>query len=371
MHPDLKYYIALSILNGLGDISAKKLIAYCKSAEAVFKENKQALLKIPGIGEHFASVLIQAKSEALNKADAEIEFIQKNKINTSVYSEPDYPFLLKNAEDSPIVLYYRGNLNLNNRKLISIVGTRNATEYGKEFCIRLIDDLKLRGHDPVIISGLAYGIDITAHKAALKNNLTTMAVLAHGLDLIYPANHAKYASQMLETGAVITDFPSKSNFDRQNFLRRNRIIAAISSATIVIESAKKGGSLVTAELANSYNRDVFAVPGRNNDEYSEGCNQLIKINKAHLLQSAADLEYILGWESLNSVAKPIQTALFADLSIEEQNLLDIIRKENKIDIDSLSALCNKPVSKLNSILLNMEFKGVIRNLPGKIFIANV
>ncbi len=362
----LKYQIAIGLISGIGPVTAKNLIAYSGSVDGVFKETKQKLIKIPGIGEYGANKIIKNRTKALNRALEEIKFIEKHKIKTTFYLDKDYPELLKHCNDSPLMIYSRGIYDFANKKVISIVGTRDATHKGKENCENLIKDLKEAGHNPVIVSGLAYGIDICAHKAALKNGLQTVAVLGHGLQRIYPANHKNTAKEIINQGAVVTEFLSDSKFERQNFLQRNRIIAGMSVATIVVESAAKGGSLITAELANSYNREVFAFPGRVNDKYSAGCNKLIKQHKGYLIESYKDIEYILGWEK-GKTPEVKQNVLFVELSDEEKNIVDVLRNTQNSTID---LICNKSkytMGKVSSVLLDLEFKDIVKCLPGKVY----
>ncbi|PCJ27697.1 MAG: DNA-protecting protein DprA [Flavobacteriales bacterium] len=364
MSDQLLYHIAITSIPNIGDITAKKLIAYCGSSEQVFKEKKSALEKIPGIGGVNAVKIIQHKTEALTIAEEELKFIKKDNIKPLFYLNENYPKRLFHCEDGPILIYTKGNLNLNNPKVISIVGTRKATDYGKEFCNKIVEDLV--PHQPLIVSGLAYGIDICSHKASLKNNIDTVGVLAHGLDRIYPQQHMGVSRQMLEKGGLLTDYKSGTNPDRENFPKRNRIIAGLSDLTIVIESSKKGGSLITAYIANDYNRDVFALPGRLSDGQSEGCNNLIKSHKAALIQSAKDIEYIMGWETKKKI-KPNQPQLFIELTPEQKIIVNIISKQDKIGIDELSLQAKLPMSKTSSMLLEMEFSGVVKTLPGKIY----
>lgn len=361
---DLVYKISLTLIPGVGDVLAKNLVSYCGSAEAVFKEKENNLIRIPEIGPVAAKSITGYRD--FSRAEDEIKFLEKNKINCVFYSEKEYPARLKNADDAPVLLYYKGNINFNAEKIIAVVGTRNATDYGKSFCEKLIEDLV--PHKTIIVSGLAYGIDITAHKAALKNNLPTLAVLAHGLDRIYPPAHKHISEKLLDHGGLITEFISKTKPDKENFPKRNRIVAGLCDAVIVIEAATKGGALITAEIANSYNRDVFALPGRINDEYSEGCNHLIKTNKAALLQSAADIEYIMGWyKEHDAKKKNIQKKLFIDLTAEEQELVSFLNGKGRQDIDTISIKCKLPVSKIASALLNLEFNGVLKSYPGKMY----
>lgn len=362
---ELFYLLALQKVEGVGDIIAKKLINHCGSAQAIFNTKPSVLKKIDGVGE----VMIKNLKNPLvfEKAQNELSFIVNQNIKTTYFQEKEYPERLKHCIDSPTVLFSSGNIDWNNRKIISIVGTRQVTSYGVEFCKKLIQDIAPL--NPIIVSGFAYGVDIVAHLAALENDLQTVGVLAHGLNQIYPKPHKKYVNSVEEQGGFLTEFWSSSNPDKENFVRRNRIVAGISEATIVIESAEKGGSLITATLANEYNREVFAVPGRVSDKYSQGCNDLIKTQRAHLLSSAADLVYILNWETKEEVKKPIQKQLFIALEPEEQKIHEYLLKNGKQLLDTIALACELPVFKLSSILLNMELKGVIRPLPGKLFEA--
>jgi DNA processing protein len=359
---ELLHLLALQKVEGVGDIMAKKLLHHFGSAEAVFKTKTAQLALIDGIG----SVMLRnlKNTTIFGQAEHEIKYIQKNNINLSFFKDDTYPERLKHCIDGPVLLFTAGNINLHKKRIISIVGTRQITAYGTDFCKKLIADLAPL--DPIIVSGFAYGVDIVAHQAALDNNLQTIGVLAHGLNQIYPKTHKKYMSKVEENGGFMTEFWSNSSPERENFVRRNRIVAGISEATIVIESADSGGSLITANLANDYNRDVFAVPGRISDKYSQGCNNLIKTQRAHLLSSAADLVYILNWE-LEQVKKPIQKQLFITLETDEQIIYDYLQKTGKELMDTIAIECNVPIFKLSSLLLNMELKGVVRPLPGKLF----
>ncbi len=362
---ELLYTLALQRVKNLGDISAKKLLRTTGSAEAIFKEKKHKLLKIDGIGSLKLKDL--SLKQQLPAAEAELHFIQQNKIAYHYFLDRTYPERLKHCLDGPILFFESGNIVLQNQKIISIVGTRKITTYGTLFCQKLIE--KLAPLNPIIVSGFAYGVDITAHKAAMENGLQTIACLAHGLNQIYPKSHKKYVSQLEENGGFFTEFWSNDPFDRNNFLKRNRIIAGLSEATIVIESAEKGGSLVTADIANSYNRDVFAVPGRATDSQSQGCNNLIKSNQAHLLNNAADLIYMLGWELQETTKKPQQKQLFVELTEEEQKVLTYLQGKQKVLLDTIALECSFPTFKVTTLLLNLELKGVVRPLPGKLFEA--
>ncbi|XCF06563.1 DNA-processing protein DprA [Tamlana crocina] len=360
---DLLYTLALQHVPNIGDITAKRLIAHCGSAEAVLKEKKQNLLKIDGIGSVTVSDLF--KTHHLKEAEQELEFIKSNGIKVLYFQESDYPERLKHCIDGPILLFQAGNIDLKSQRVISIVGTRKITTSGIAFCESLIEQLV--PYNPVIVSGFAYGTDITAHKAAMKNNLQTIGCLAHGLNQIYPKVHKKYMVEVEKNGGFFTDFWSTDKFDRNNFLKRNRVIAGLSEATIVIESAEKGGSLVTADIANSYNREVFAVPGRTTDSQSTGCNNLIKQQKAHMLTVPADIPYILNWE-LESKEKPaVQKQLFVELDDTEKAIYNFLKENEKEQLDMIAINCQIPIFKVASVLLNMELKGVVRPLPGKMF----
>lgn len=358
----LKYQIGITLIPGVGDVNGKKLISYCGSAEAVFKEKKKALLKIPGIGELTVNSIVS--QNVLERAEEEVAFIEKYRIKTFFFNDKDYPKRLKHCIDSPIMLYYKGNADLNSDKIISLVGTRRATEYGKEICSKIIEELS---HLKVIVvSGLAYGIDAKAHQAALQFGLETVGVLAHGLDRIYPYAHKSMAEKMINSGGLLTDFLSKTSPDRENFPKRNRIIAGISDALVVVESAIKGGALITANIANSYNRDVFAFPGKITDKFSEGCNYLIKTNKAALIQSAKDIEYIMLWEE-KSKTSTFQHKLFEELSPEEDMIIKILQEKGEVSVDYIVLQSQLSNSKIAAILLNLEFKGMVKSLPGKMY----
>ncbi|MCB4798370.1 DNA-processing protein DprA [Neotamlana laminarinivorans] len=360
---DLIYTLALQHVPNIGDIIAKRLINHCGSAEAVLKENPLNLLKIDGIG----NVTIKHLQEPVHLIEAEKEllFIKDNNIKPLYFEADNYPNKLKHCIDGPILLFQSGNVNLDNRPLISIVGTRKITTNGIAFCENLVETLAV--YNPVIISGFAYGTDITAHKAAIKNNLQTIGCLAHGLNTIYPKVHKKHIADVENNGGFLTDFWSSAKFDRNNFLKRNRVIAGLSEATIIIESAEKGGSLVTADIANSYNRDVFAVPGRTTDSQSVGCNNLIKQQKAHLLSTPLDVPYILNWQLEEKEKPSIQKQLFVELEADEETIFNYLQENNKEQLDNIAINCNLPVFKVSSLLLNMELKGVVRPLPGKLF----
>lgn len=355
--------LALQHVSKVGDVTAKKFIAHCGSAEAVFKEKKSHLLKIDGIG----TVMLQSLFDKTHflEAEKELKYIKDNAIIYHYFQDDNYPEKLKYCIDGPILLFQSGTINLKQQKLISVVGTRKITTSGIAFCEKLIETLT--PYNPVIVSGFAYGTDITAHKSAIKNNLQTVACLAHGLDTIYPKTHKRYRADVEKNGGFFTDFWSNAVFDRNNFLKRNRIIAGLSEATIIIESAERGGSLVTADIANSYNRDVFAVPGRTTDTQSIGCNNLIKQQMAFLLSNPLDIPYMLNWQLDEEIKPNIQKQLFVELTDEEKLIYNYLKANDKQLLDVIALECNLPIYKLSSILLAMELKGVLRPLPGKLF----
>ena len=359
----LLYYIAIGLIPGIGSTLAKRLIAYCGGAEAVLREKKSILQKIPGIGGMLAQEI--ARQQVLQRAEKECTFLAKNNFHALCYSDEQYPQRLAQCEDGPVVLFVNGTIDFNHAKALSIVGTRHATPYGIERCETIVAQLAERGHAPVIVSGLAYGIDICAHKAALQNNLPTVAVMATGLDKTYPPLHYATAKKITaQGGALVTDFLSNTQPDRQNFIQRNRIIAGLADATLVIESGEKGGALITAGLALSYNRDVLAIPGRADDTYSKGCNALIRSNRAALVETVADIEYALGWK-LNAKEKVQQLPLFVSLTAEEQTVVDVLKKQPSIIIDTLHHATKIPMARLSALLLTMEMNNILRTLPGK------
>ncbi|MDR1667634.1 MAG: DNA-processing protein DprA [Bacteroidales bacterium] len=366
--PDLIYKIGISLIPGIGDIMAKKLIAYCGGVEAVFREKKNILMKIPGIGEGLAQAI--ALQDVLKRAEKEMAFIHKHHIGYSYYLDDDYPHRLRHCADSPVIFFYRGTVDFNYPKIASIVGTRQATPYGRDLCNQLVDELCRRDHHPIIVSGLAYGIDICAHRAALRNRLPTIAVLGHGISQIYPAAHTDTAREIVrEGGALLTDFLSDTPIDRNNFVRRNRLIAGLSDFTVVVESREKGGALVTADIANSYNRDVFAFPGRLSDPCSAGCNRLIKTHRASLLQSVEDIEYLMNWDQKTVKKIPVQQEIFPHLSPQEEAVLKYLKEHRESSIDELSFSLKMPISEVSITLLNLELEGNVRSLPGKMYQA--
>jgi DNA processing protein len=362
----LVYQLAMTMVPGIGAITARKLIGYLGSPEAVFSEKPAVLRQIPGIGEHLAGQL--SARNFIAEAEDEIARMGKYRIESVYYQDKAYPWRLKHCEDGPLLLFYRGNPDFQRTKSLSIVGTRNASRYGREITEMIVSGLAGKHPDLVIVSGLAYGIDIHAHRTALAHGLDTFAVMAHGLHTVYPSAHASTASRMLAQGALLSDFPTTMKPERNNFLRRNRIIAGLTEATLVIESAKKGGALITAELAASYHREVFAVPGRSTDAYSAGCNQLIQLNIAALVTSPSDIEQLLGWEipvREKETRQPTQTLLTS----EEEQVIQSLQEEAGTRPDIISLRSGIPLQKLMLVLLQMELSGKVKVLPGNTYIA--
>ncbi|NGM62906.1 DNA-protecting protein DprA [Sphingobacterium sp. SGG-5] len=361
---DILEKIALTKIKGVGPKTSRLLLQYCGSAESVFRSSRKQLLSIPGIGASTVDAILS--KTYLNEAEAELAFVEKHHIEMLWLDDANYPRRLKHCEDAPLLLYFKGKGNLNPQKTVSIVGSRNATSYGRRICEEFVRDLKACGVQ--IVSGLAYGIDIQAHRQALKHDISTIGVLGHGLDRIYPAAHRDTALKMLEKGGLLTEFPSGTNPDRQNFPMRNRIIAGMADVTVVIEAAIKGGALITAEIANTYNRDVCAFPGGIDQEYSAGCNYLIKTHRAHLIRHVDDLCYLMNWELQEKKSKEKQLPLILEgLSTDEKKIYTFLEEREQATMDEVAIYFDWPQSKLAIILLEMEMQGYLLSLPGKIF----
>jgi len=359
----MNFYIALTFIKGVGPIIARNLIAHFGDVEKIFTAKKADLQHFGKIGELLLDENI--KNQAIKRAEEEILFAKKHNIEIYTFLDKTYPYRLKECEDAPVVLYSIGKADLNSGHFIAMVGTRNVTAYGKEICNKFVSELSINQQDITIISGLAYGVDSCAHKAALSEKLPTIAVVAHGLDRIYPAQHKHLAQRIVESGgAIVTEYPTKTKPEAGNFVQRNRIIAGLCDATIIVESGAKGGALLTAAAANSYNRDVFAFPGRIDDDFSAGCNNLIKTNQAAMLTSAADLENFMGWKK--GTVK--EQTLFNELTDEERKIVEILHKE-PLNANDLSREIQIPVQKIMSTLIMMEFKGLIKLMPGNIYKA--
>ncbi|RTL51575.1 MAG: DNA-protecting protein DprA [Sphingobacteriales bacterium] len=365
MLDELVYEIALTQVPGIGAVQAKQLIEHFGDAQQVFRATKKALAQVDGIGEIRAKAIKSYKD--FEQAIPEIEFCQKHHIQILTLWNPAYPQRLLHCYDAPSVLFYRGNADLNNSKVISIIGTRLHTEYGKNITEQIVAELQ--PYQVLITSGLAFGIDSIAHRAALQQQLPTVGVLAHGLSSIYPKQHKSLAKEMLQLGGLLTEFGCTVIADKHNFPKRNRIVAGMSDATIVIETATKGGSMITAELANNYNRDVFAVPGKITDSKSSGCLKLIQQNKAIIFTSAAQLLDELGWQT-KKIKVPAQRSLFIDLTEEEKILVSLLQQKDTLPIDALYLHSGLSSSSVAAAILNLELQNVITALPGKMYRLN-
>ncbi len=362
MPPDILYKIALTLIPNVGNVLAKSLLAYCGSAKAVFNQSKAKLLKVPGIGPQVAESILTFS--AFDRAQTELDFIEKHGITPLFFSDTGYPEKLKHIADAPMMVYTLGAVNLQSNRMLGVVGTRKASDEAKEFCTRLIAELK--PYNCTIVSGLAYGIDITAHKAAIDNQMPTIAVLAHGLDRLYPASHKNTAKRMLENGGLLTEYTTGTNPDRENFPTRNRIAAGLCDAVVVIETDVKGGSMITAEIAFGYNRDVFAVPTSPANP-NKGCNHLIKTNKAALIECAEDIAQMMGWEANTTKQQAPQVQLLFELSNDEQKVVEILRNNNGAGMDDIGYAANLTINQTAMVLLELELKNVVKSLPGKMY----
>ena len=362
---DLLYQLSLTLIPNIGPVQAKILLQHC-NAEEIFHAKKSYLENIEGIGPVRAASIAAYKD--FSKAEEEIKFIEKYKIKTLFLTDKDYPQRLLNCYDSPTLLYYKGEADLNASKIIAIIGTRSHTDYAKQVTEKLVKDLTAQ--NVTIISGLAFGVDAIAHKSAIKNNLPTIGVLGHGLDQIYPSEHAGLAKDIVKhQGGLLTEFRSKTKPDKHNFPTRNRIVAGMSDATIVIETGIKGGSMITAELANSYNKDVFAIPGKVTDTKSTGCNYLIKNNKAMLLTDATELIQVMSWEdnAKSRKEKRSQRELFIELTADEKIIIAILNEKETVAIDEINIKSGLSSSAVAAAILNLELQNVMVSLPGKLY----
>ena len=363
----LRYTIALPLLSEVGQKRSRELIDFFGSAQAVFEASEQELGKIPGISHATIANLMSSKQQALQRADQELLFIEKNKIDCIYYKDAEYPYRLLECTDAPVLLYFKGNANLNTTHVVSVVGTRMPTQSGKDRCTKLVRELADAVSDLTIVSGLAYGIDVTSHRAAIELGIPTLIIPGHGLDRIYPYVHRQVAVDALHNGGILTEYMSQTTPERQNFVARNRIIAGLADAVVVVESKEKGGSLITAEMAWSYDRDLFAFPGRPEDINAVGCNRLIKQQKAMLIESANDLVNAMQWQT-NKQNK--QTELFIELTDTEQQILSLLEnKDNGEHLNYLLAQMKLSFSQLTTTLFEMEMKGLIRALPGGMYKA--
>ncbi|MDF2192239.1 DNA-processing protein DprA [Paraflavitalea sp. CAU 1676] len=361
MKNELQYQLAIASVQHIGPIHAKTLAEQFGSATAIFKASTAQLERVEGIGPMRAAAI--RSFDAFHELEKEMRFIEKFNIRPLFLTDPQYPQRLLNCCDAPTLLYYKGEADLNSSRILSIIGTRSNTEYGKYLTENLVKELA--PYEVLIISGLAFGIDALAHKAALKNQLPTVGVLAHGLDTLYPSQHKQLAREMVaEGGGLLTEFMSETKPDKHNFPARNRIVAGMSDAIIVVETGVKGGSMITAELANSYNKDVFAFPGKTTDPKSAGANELIRSNKAMLITEAQQLINIMGWANHPKKA-PVQQQLYITLNPAEQQLANLLSQKEMVHIDELNLRSGLSSSTIAAALLNLELQGVIQNLPGK------
>lgn len=361
----LQYEIALTLLPQVGAITAKTLVSYCGSAEAVFRASRRELLKIPGIGPGISSGI--ATSAALSQAEQELRFLEQYGVEALFYTDERYPARLRQNADCPALLYFKGSSTdlLQARRVVAVVGTRQPTDYGRAACEELVEGL--RAYDVVVVSGLAFGIDITAHRKATALGIPNIAVLGHGLSHIYPAQHRSAALKLAENGGLLSEYPHNTGPDREHFPMRNRIIAGLCDALLVVETASAGGSMITAELAGQYGRDIYAVPGRLRDPKSAGCNQLIRSQRAKLIENADDLAFSLGWDEAGR-QRSIQAQLFLDLNPAETELIDLLCQRPEIPIDELTLALRRAPGELAALLLTLEFKGLVRTLPGKRYV---
>ena len=370
MTDDLLYQIAITRISDIGIQKAKMLISYFGSAKEVFKASKQELQDCFKNNDAAISGLLSQKDKTLHDAEKEFAFINQHKISTYFYFDSNYPSRLYNYEDAPLLLYTTGNINMEATHTLSVVGTRMPTDRGVELCKQIIRDIARQMPDTVIVSGLAYGIDVTAHRTAIETNLPTFIIPAHGLDRIYPYEHREVAKRATKNGGIITEYPSGTRPEAYNFLARNRIIAMLGDATLVVESKIKGGSLSTARRAFEYGKTVFAIPGRTQDERSAGCNMIIKNGIAQLVENADDILFHLRWERARTKKEEVQTELFVSLPPEEEKILNVLRtKEDGMYMNELLQLLNATYSDVSSLLILMEMKGLLKSLPGNIYRA--
>lgn len=361
MDRDIVYQIALTMVPQIGDIHAASLLQHFKNAEAIFSAGRPVLDKIPGIGPVRSKSIKNFKD--FDKAEKELEFTAKYGIQVVNRHHPAYPKRLLHCYDAPSLLYYKGNADLNTQRVLAIIGTRSHTAYGKEITGEIVRELAAA--NVLVVSGLAYGIDAVAHKASLDNELQTIGVIAHGLDRIYPAAHTSLARAMIQSGGLLTDLRSGTAPDKQNFPKRNRIVAGIADAVLVIETDIKGGSMITAELANNYNKDVFAIPGKVTDAKSAGCNYLIRNNKAALATSGKDILEFMNWSDTTISKTTRQKKLFIDLSPEEKMITEILEEHTSVHLDEINLRCGLSSSAIAAAMLHLELEGIVTTLPGK------
>lgn len=367
MNDEILYTLALTRMTGFNFQTALQLYQELGGGRAVYEHRNDIRDVLPDCSPRLAEAL-KDWSESLARAEAEMVFIQKHKIKTLLLGQPDYPQRLSECPDAPLVLFYMGTADLNQTRVINVIGTRHATTYGHDLIRRLMADLHAMGLRPLVVSGLAYGVDVCAHREALGQGFETVGVLAHGLDELYPPRHRETAKQMLQQGGLLTEYMSQTRADKLNFVKRNRIVAGICDATILVESAAKGGGLITCGIAQDYDRAVFAYPGAVGAPYSEGCNNLIRNNGAQLITSAQDLVEAMGWqmdvERQKAAEQGIERQLFPNLSAEEQIIVNVLSEIGDLQLNMLSVKTNVPIGKLTALLFQLEMKGIVRPLAG-------
>lgn len=367
MEQELFYVMALTRLTNFNYQQALELYKTVGSAQLLYEHRNE----IGDIVKEASPTLMQALQnwdDAMKRADFELHYMQEHSIRGLVLGDDDYPQRLCECSDAPLVLYYKGNCDLNQMKIVSIVGTRQMTVYGQDLIRHFVSDLKRHCSNVLIVSGLAYGVDIYAHREALSNGYETVGVLAHGLDQIYPYRHHETAAEMVNHGGLLTEFMSQTNADKPNFVRRNRIVAGMADATVLVESAAKGGGLITCEIAQSYDRSVFAFPGNVGSEFSMGCNNMIRDNVAGLISNAKDFVVAMGWQDetlrKQAMADGIERNLFPDLSPEEQKVVSLLQRTNNLQLNILSVKTGIPIGQLTALLFQLEMKGVVKPLAG-------
>ena len=367
---ELRYVMALTRLTNFNYQQALALYKAVGSAQLLYEHRNEIGDIIKDASPHLMMAL-KDWGDAMKRADYELNYMQEHNIRGLTLADDDYPQRLTECPDAPLVLYYRGNSDLNQAKIVSIIGTRHMTSYGQDLIRRFVSELKQECPQVLIISGLAYGVDINAHRQALENGFETVGVLAHGLDQIYPYRHRDTAAEMVRHGGLLTEFMTQTNADKPNFVRRNRIVAGMADATILIESAKTGGGLITCGIAQSYDRSVFAFPGSVYAEFSKGCNNLIRDNGAGLISSADDFVKAMGWQDearrQQALADGIERNLFPDLSPEEQQVVGLLQQTNDLQLNILSVKTGLPIGQLTSLLFQLEMKGVVRPLAGGMY----
>lgn len=364
------YAVALTRINYFNVATSLQLYRKLGSATNIMEHRHDIRAVLPDATPRLIKALKDI-SDAMRRAEKELEFDESHRIKPLVFNDDDYPQRLRECEDAPLVVYYRGTADLNKQRIISVVGTRHCTVYGQEIISKFISQLKELCPDVLVVSGLAYGVDIQAHRNALKNGFETVGVLAHGLDYLYPTAHRDTATEMLKQGGLLTEFMTSTNADKINFVRRNRIIAGTADATIVVESAAHGGGLITADIANSYGREVFAFPGNIGMPYSEGCNNLIRDNKAALITSAEDFVKTMGWEQDAKLKKArekgIERQMFPELTDDETRIVNTLKHTNDLQANIISVKCGLPISTVASTLFNLELKGIVRLYAGGVY----